>query len=197
MTTNQTLLAAGIFLALTSSSASAGTITTFTSTCGSVPSPVASPGSDAFPVNLPFAPPCVIGLAFTTGPATTYNFAVTVTNNTGQVMTDLELSLISSVGDTFIGSADSSVLPFDAGTSTNSYLVFMGPPNLPVGANDTVYFSVLMAGYQGFPNSDSLIIVPTFTPDGSAPEPASVGFIGLGLTAVGALRFRPWTSFYK
>jgi hypothetical protein len=197
------LMAAAIFLAVTYSSASAATISTFSSNCGSVPSPVASPGSHAFPVNLPatfLGITCAIDFNYPSGisPATTYNFAVTITNNTGEVMTDLEIPLYTGIGDTFVLSSppagsgtpvSSPDLPYVPGSSTSTYLVFVGPPNLPLGGTDTVDFSITTPTSPNLGGGafDSIQIIPTFTPASSVPEPSTVGLTTAGLLMLAAL----------
>jgi hypothetical protein len=186
------LIGTGMFLTLTCLSASAATVTSFTSNCGSVPAtPAASPGTNAFAVNLPptfMGITCAIDFFYTSGPATTYNMALTITNNTGSIMTDLEIPLFSIPGDTFTGTPVSSPdLPYDAALSTSTFLVFEGPPNLPISGTEIVDFSFTMpaASNIGGGAFDSVQIIPTFT--ANTPEPASLAFTGLGLFALGIL----------
>lgn len=190
---NARLMAAAIFLTLTSSFVPAATISSFSSNCGSVPgTPVASPGGpNAFPVNLPatfLGITCAIDFHYPSGisPATTYNFAVTITNNTGAVMTDLEIPLYSGIRDTFVltGSGvpvSSPDLLYMPGASTSTFLVFDAPPGVPIGGTDTVDFSITMPTSPNLGGGafDSIQIIPTFT--AISPEPSTVGLITAGL----------------
>ena len=106
-------------------------------------------------------------------------------------MTDLEIPLFSIPGDTFTSEqALGPDLPYDPGLSSSTYLVFMGPPNLALGATETFDFSILTPAAANIGGFDSVQIIPTFTPNSSVPEPASLAFVGLGLASVAVLRRR-------
>src|ERR1017187_2673937 len=186
-------------LSLTQSTVFAGTIKSFgpvtPSGCSSVPSPLPSPSTNAFAVNMSPLDLCVINYSWDPGPAANnYPLAFTITNNTGQVVTDLHVELSTSV---------TSGLPFFSGGAVDSGpLVLVGQTSSTLDFN-WVSTKLQILGMEKFSvnltlpqdslgGSDLILILPTFGSAAASPEPTSLtlGLSGAVLVGLGAWRRR-------
>jgi hypothetical protein len=194
------LIVTGVLLSLTSITAFASTMTTYvgSSPAGCVtgvnPSAPTTPGNNQVSVNLTSPSPCIGNFGVQAGPDTTYFFTFSITNNTGQTMTDLHIGLGDDNGVVLFNlPATSDVLPYSAGTSTNTLLNFIGPPNLLNGSTDTVTLvldlppNILPDRCGAGSGICDIVITPSFGGQSTTPEPASLTlalsgcvFVGLG-----------------
>ena len=186
-------------LSLTQSTVFAGTITSFgpanpSSCITTFPSPSTLLGN-AFAVNMSPADFCVLNYTWSGGAANNYPLTFTITNNTGQDMTDLHVGLSTSL---------TTGLPFFSGGGVISGpLVLVGQTSstldfnwvstkLLVGGVESI--SVNLTLPQDSPSGTDLIVIyPTFgTPPVAGPEPTSLtlGLSGAVLMGLGAWRRR-------
>src|ERR1017187_284568 len=165
-------------LSLTQSTVFTGTITSFgpvnPSGCSTLPS---SPSTlaNAFAVNMSALDFCAIDYTWSGGAANNYPLTFTITNNTGQVVTDLHVDLSTSL---------TTGLPFFSGGGVISGpLVLVGQTSSTLDFN-WVSTKLLIGGAESFSvnltlpqdsptGADFIIIYPTFG-SAASPEPTSL-----------------------